>query len=214
MQLTGCDYGNDMMRATQRSDMSVPVVHSLYCGNTERLCTLIMAENKLRVYFVYLVINNGNWKKLEDAVRAYAENRKKNILIYTGVYGHLQLKSKTDGNIYSISYPELVSPVPSHFWKVVIDEDLEASVAFVMSNNPYLDKTSPSHDLLCTTTCSYLATVKGTIEKGLVTCCSYSSLASKITNIPALPAGVSNNLYDSSNGEAIQFGNDLKAAFS
>ena len=39
MQLTGCDYGNDMRNAicVERSDMSGAAVHSLYCDLIEGL---------------------------------------------------------------------------------------------------------------------------------------------------------------------------------
>lgn len=158
---------------------------------------------------IFSGINAGNWGTLEAETRNYAYDRKANIKIYTGVYGKLKL----DG--FKINIPQADSPVPTHFWTIVYDQDRKAAVAFVMLNDPYAtlddDKYPTGAERICPEQCNYLA--KGqTLEKGILMCCSYDDFKAEITasNVPNLPAGTT-ELFDSTDPEAIAFGTRLKA---
>lgn len=82
-------------------------------------------------------INIGSWKTLETKVRTLASETRQNLEIYTGTYGTLALCSSTnycpqftlvDGGI----------PVPKWLWKIVKAPGMDAAIALVVSNNPFM----------------------------------------------------------------------------
>ena len=158
-------------------------------------------------HFFFQVINNGNWKILEEEIRDYAIRRNTDMKVISGTYGQLELIGK------KINFPETDTPVPSHFWKVLHDENLKAAVAFVILNNPYYNLADANdlpigNDKLCTSQCDFLPT--GTNQKpskGLVMCCSVDDLRAKVKYIPALTA---TELWNSGNDMASAFGERLK----
>ena len=161
----------------------------------------------MKYYFCnfHLDINAGNWYILEDEIRFYAYERNEDIKVISGTYGHLEL----DGNQINFPEPKPSTPVPSHFWKVVHDEKLNAAVAFVILNNPYAttDAGGFPNDKLCTSQCDFLKTAtKQTALRGLVMCCSVDDLRNTVTFIPALTV---TELWKSGNDKAIAFGKRL-----
>lgn len=85
------------------------------------------------------VINNGNWKKIEDAVRNMAKKSNSEFTIITGGHGVLQLKNEAhvDSNIYLENQNRV--PVPMYLWKIVCSIRHEC-IALIVNNNPYADR--------------------------------------------------------------------------
>ena len=137
-------------------------------------------------------INAGNWLKVENAVRAYAKEKQKDMTVTTGIHGDLSI----GGHV--IELPGNIK-VPSHFWKVLYDPHENAAVAFVIVNNPYADSPGgvpKASDMLCPSQCALLAKVKPSATKGLVMCCSPSELQRSIPEVPNYPT-VPKNLFAS-----------------
>ncbi|KXJ72533.1 hypothetical protein RP20_CCG017762 [Aedes albopictus] len=122
-------------------------VNSLHRGHlTPRADELLTTWQLSTFFYVNVVgmwetINNGNWKYLEESVRTLVDNSKKNLIIYTGIYGTLSLCSdKNHCRDFTLSNGRI--PVPKWLWKVVKSPDSNAAIALVVSNNPF-DRESP-----------------------------------------------------------------------
>ncbi|XP_065089827.1 uncharacterized protein LOC135711016 [Ochlerotatus camptorhynchus] len=82
-------------------------------------------------------INIGNWKTIETKVRTLANESKQTFEIYTGTYGTLALCSSTN---YCPSFTLVDGgiPVPKWLWKIVKVPTMDAAIALVVSNNPFM----------------------------------------------------------------------------
>jgi DNA/RNA endonuclease G (NUC1) len=68
-----------------------------------------------------LSINSGNWHLLEDKVHTYSTTQDKNLIVYTGIHGVLELPNSVGvlTEIY-LGWTNHVK-VPKYFWKIVYD---------------------------------------------------------------------------------------------
>uniref|UniRef100_A0A1W7R7I9 Putative salivary deoxyribonuclease i n=1 Tax=Aedes albopictus TaxID=7160 RepID=A0A1W7R7I9_AEDAL len=126
-------------------------------------------------------INNGNWKYLEESVRTLADNSKRNLNIYTGAYDTLSLCSMWEHCVdFTLSNGRV--PVPKWLWKIVKSPDLDAAIALVVSNNPFIDE-----DPICGLggqSHGWNASVVSNVTQGPVSYCSVQDLRNVIGNIP------------------------------
>ncbi|GFG35692.1 hypothetical protein Cfor_12773, partial [Coptotermes formosanus] len=134
--------------------------------------------------------NGGNWEELEANVRAYADNKKLDLDVYTGTYGILTFPDvkgiETELYLYVDDNNNKAIPVPKFYWKAVYDPKSQAGVVFVGINNPYLS--NPQGDyLICNDVCSRLSWLQWdqkNIEKGYSYCCDVDDFRSTVKTLP------------------------------
>jgi hypothetical protein len=134
--------------------------------------------------------NGGNWEALESSVRAYADKKKLDLVVYTGTYGVVTLPNvngiETELYLYVDSNNNKAIPVPKLFWKAVYDPKSQAGVVFVGINNPYVS--DPQGDyLICTDVCSKFFWVhwdQKNTEKGYSYCCEVYDFRSTVKYLP------------------------------
>ncbi|XP_021708323.1 uncharacterized protein LOC5577135 isoform X2 [Aedes aegypti] len=135
----------------------------------------------LNVVGMWEHINNGNWKYLESNVRTLAQNAKKTLEVYTGVYDTLSLCSLWDHcPEFTLSNGRI--PVPKWLWKVVKSPDLNAAIALVVSNNPFVGE-----DPICGlngASHGWNSSIVSNITYGTVSYCRVQDLQTVVGNIP------------------------------
>ena len=157
--------------------------------------------------------NGGNWEKLEFSVRAYADSRKLDLVVYTGTYGILTLPNvngtETELYLYVDSNNNKAIPVPKLFWKAVYDPKSQAGVVFVGINNPYVS--DPQRDyLICTDVCSKLSWLnwdQANIKKGYSYCCEVDDFRSTVKTLPDFPiSGLLAEAENTNDGSSVRLG--------
>ena len=78
------------------------------------------------------VVNNGNWRDVEEAVRARAKLRRSTMQVFNGTMGVLKLR----GRMLWLVKDSI--PVPEYLWKLVVDSTTGDSIVLVTLHNPYL----------------------------------------------------------------------------
>ncbi|XP_045608337.1 uncharacterized protein [Procambarus clarkii] len=141
-------------------------------------------------------INNGNWKRLEFAVRRLARMRGATFEVWTGTHGVLRLPNN-HGHPVFIFLGNNRMPVPALMWKVIHDPSMHTAVAIVMVNDVGRYGTFESgslHDPPCLDQCYRLPWVNWEVSdptRGRTFCCSVHELQSAITDFPSLgPVGL------------------------
>jgi hypothetical protein len=139
--------------------------------------------------------NEGNWEKLESSVRAYADKKKLDLVVYTGTYDVATLPNdngiKTKLYLYFDVNKNPGIPVPKFFWKAVYEPKSKAGVVFVGINNPHID-ISDIFDvtncyLICTDVCSEILWIKWKqidVTKGYSYCCEVDEFRSRVDYLP------------------------------
>ncbi|CAO1419160.1 unnamed protein product [Diamesa serratosioi] len=140
--------------------------------------------------------NSGNWEKVESTVRNYANTHQKDLEVYTGTRGTLDLlfDSGSKKKIYLHAGPPSKVPVPEYFWKVVIDKTLQQAVAFIGFNNPYLTTPDLAASLksMCPDICHQLTWLpaeldqvnRRKIHEGYIFCCDVTAFRGIVTEFP------------------------------
>ena len=113
-------------------------------------------------------INGKNWGEIETKVKCMANDMDKDLLVYTGVYGHLNAKD-FEGIDKDVPLYMNKIPIPAYFWKIVMicdsEDDNENScnnintgnanglrgVAIVTSNNRMVREKDFFEKTLCKT---------------------------------------------------------------
>jgi len=138
--------------------------------------------------------NAGNWEKLESNVRAYADKKKLDLVVYTGTYGVATLPNvngiETELYLYVDSNNNKAIPVPKFYWKAVYDPKSQAGVVFVGINNPYVSNPPQRDYLICTDLCSKISWVEWdqkNITKGYSYCCEVDDFRSTVKYLPSFP---------------------------
>jgi hypothetical protein len=136
------------------------------------------------------VFNGGNWKALESSVRAYADKKKLDLVVYTGTYDVATLPNvngnETELYLYVDSNNNKAIPVPKFYWKAVYDPKSQAGVVFVGINNPYVSHPQGDY-LICNDVCSKISWVtwdQKNIEKGYSYCCEFDDFRSTVKYLP------------------------------
>jgi len=150
--------------------------------------------------------NGGNWEALESSVRAYADKKKLDLVVYTGTYGVATLPNvngvETELYLYVDSNNNKAIPVPKFYWKAVYDPKSQAGVVFVGINNPYVS--DPQGDyLICTDVCSKISWIdwdQKNITKGYSYCCEVDNFRTKVKTLPDFPVSGLLTEFEETNG--------------
>ena len=78
------------------------------------------------------VVNNGNWREVEEVVHARAKLRRSTMQVFTGTKGVLKLRGKM------LWLVKDSIPVLEYLWKLVVDANCGDSIVFVPLNNSHL----------------------------------------------------------------------------
>ncbi|XP_045109970.1 uncharacterized protein LOC123503923 isoform X2 [Portunus trituberculatus] len=100
---------------------------------------VLEAEKRATYHYINIVpqwktINNGNWEKLESAVRKLAKDGAATLDVYTGTHGILELLNMSNCSI-KIFLNNKNLPVPALMWKVIHNPANQTAVAIVMVND-------------------------------------------------------------------------------
>ncbi|XP_021968684.2 uncharacterized protein LOC110863635 [Folsomia candida] len=141
------------------------------------------------------ILNNGNWKAIEDSFRQMSAKLASHVNVYTGTHGVVELKNQDEEDVelwmgLPIKSGDKVKrlPVPKFLWKIAYSEVEDAAVALVQINNPWA--TIAAEDYLCKDICDQLDWLsltkkqRGSIQKGFTYCCDVNELRKKIETIP------------------------------
>ncbi|CAH0397506.1 unnamed protein product [Chilo suppressalis] len=137
--------------------------------------------------------NAGNWKTLEQNLRARIGNAGYTTIIYTGTFGVTQLRD-AQGQLRDIFLHQSGNtsqvPVPQFYYKVVYDASRRLGTAFVGINNPYYTAAEVRTLQFCTDRCrnnnafSWLNWQPDRIDLGYSFCCTIADFRRNITHIP------------------------------
>jgi len=130
------------------------------------------------------VVNNGNWRDVEEAVRAKAKKRESTLQVFTGTKGVLKLRGE------ELWLVKNSIPVPEYLWKLVVDPLSGDSIVFVTLNNPHLQHLTRSVTL-CKDVCdqagwSERLMEREVIEQGYTQCCNTRQFREKVPWLPAI----------------------------
>jgi len=151
-------------------------------------------------YFINAVpqwqaFNNGNWKALEFGVRDLAIAHDKDLDVWTGAMGVLEMPDKNNNPVQILlgkSYNKEKVPAPALMWKAVYEKSTDSGVAFVGVNNPYA--TELTDDLrICEDICDQVSWMDWKSEDwahGYMYCCSLDDLQKALPTL-SLPEGAS-----------------------
>ena len=140
--------------------------------------------------------NAGNWgdSGIEGETRAYLESKNKDLMIYTGTSGVLELDN-TSGSPVEIYLDDSGNriPVPMYYWKVVVDEGANTGMAFIGVNNVHITSGDISRFTICTTQSHTI--INGIsnvndIAKGVVYACLVDDAMDAIPEIPSSLRGL------------------------
>ena len=141
--------------------------------------------------------NNGNWRYVENAVRKFVVQNQLNLIIYTGVYGHMTIKDKYNENLPLYLDIDLNNrgyiKVPKFFWKIIYDHNRKLAVTIVCVNDPFRKFISKDM-LICQHICSASAVgwltgswnTRKNIWMGVCYVCSYRNLKKSVSTLPHL----------------------------
>nr|WBG54456.1 duplex-specific nuclease [Austinograea rodriguezensis] len=152
-----------------------------------------LTEQDATYYYINAVpqwqaFNNGNWKFLEYATRDLAQQKGRDLRVYNGGWGVLELDDNNGNPVkvfLGLVENETVVPAPAVTWKVVHDEYSNCAVAVVGVNNPHL--TSAPSTTLCEDVCSSLSWIDfdvSDLTNGYMYCCSVSDLRAAVPHVP------------------------------
>jgi len=119
-------------------------------------------------------INNGNWKRLEFAVRELAGRSASLYEIYTGTLGHMSVEGNEVWLASKRNKPYI--PVPEYFFKIITDVENKRSMAVFCTNNPLLSRVTRSK-ILCNDICDETGwgqnfDQRREADDGVLFCCS------------------------------------------
>ena len=132
------------------------------------------------------VINNGNWRAVEDAVRERAGRAGGGLEVVTGALGVLELVGRelylAGDNI----------PVPKWVWKAVRDPSTGHSIVLLTSNNPQLVRYTRSQ-AVCPDCCEETGWARAlqhrlNHSRGLTVCCEAEQFRQAVPWLPLPPS--------------------------
>lgn len=138
--------------------------------------------------------NGGNWNTLEVDLRNHIHSAGYDTIIYTGVFGFMQLQSES-GRLADI-YLHLdennnpVIPVPRFFYKVVYEPESKKGIAFVGINNPYYTDDQAQEMFFCENVCKnksdfpWLTWHPTNADEGYTFCCTVQEFRRTVPHLP------------------------------
>ena len=139
--------------------------------------------------------NNGNWKAVEVAVRAYAARAARDITVFTGTLGQLALPDDSGRKrpVFLEKTGRQFIPVPEFYWKAVYDPSTDEAIVFVGLNNPHFSDGDPAvHASICPDRCVEARWFFGhqkKVEKGFLYCCSFQDFKGGVPWAPDIGSG-------------------------
>ncbi|KAK7085184.1 hypothetical protein SK128_008222 [Halocaridina rubra] len=139
--------------------------------------------------------NNGNWKRLEFAIRELAEKHMSTFEVWTGSYGTLQMPDANNNFIsifLGLTEGKRLVPVPFLLWKVIYDPSLRQAVAVVSINEVRGDGMAEEVDLMespCPDICNQITWIDWDtqdVRRGRTFCCHVGDLRATISSVPTL----------------------------
>ncbi|XP_050324965.1 uncharacterized protein LOC126756153 isoform X3 [Bactrocera neohumeralis] len=101
------------------------------------------------------VVNAGNWKRVENAVRKIAFSQRSDLLVFTGTLGVLELRNPLTSLKTSIYLGENQKiAVPKWFYKVVMHPRFAIDIVFITLNNPFDDEKEEFCNNICSQICN------------------------------------------------------------
>lgn len=138
--------------------------------------------------------NSGNWNTLEVDLRNHVHNSGYSTIIYTGIYGTLELEDdqnrRTDIYLYSDENNNPVIPIPLYYYKIVYAPELRLGTAFVGINNPYYNQSKIRDLFFCRDVCrsnsdfSWLTWNPDRNLDGYSFCCTVDDFRNTINHLP------------------------------
>ena len=136
--------------------------------------------------------NGDNWFYLEDGTRDFIEKNNFDADVYTGTSGICQLLDVNNNYVDIWLYIEDGArqlPVPKFNWKVIVDPEKNAGIAFVAVNNPHITEGEIDSYKICTNPIYNHPIMEGipspdNIESGVIYACEVGDAASVIPEIP------------------------------
>lgn len=152
------------------------------------------SQQRLTFYYVngapqWQTFNAGNWNTMEKNCRSLADERKLDLIIYTGAIGATTLPD--DKNVqrelylYKPSKSKKGLPVPRLFFRVVYEPIAKSGVALIGVNNPYKNVTK--NDKICTDVCNkvkWISWIKDDIDLGYSYCCTVNDFRNRVKYLP------------------------------
>jgi len=146
----------------------------------------------INVQAQWQIFNAGNWVYLENGLRDYVVAKGKDMLVYTGSHGVMELDD-IDGKKVSINLnlemPEVARlPAPRFYWKMVVDESENLGVVLIGVNNPHLREEEVGQYRICQAIDNHplLDNVyhPDDIRRGIMYACSVEDARAVIQEIP------------------------------
>jgi hypothetical protein len=141
---------------------------------------------------MWRVIRRGNWRSLESSIRQYASRKGKDLIVYAGTYGVLNLPHENGTNVPvylgTDENGNNVVPVPKLFWKVVYDRLMRQGIVFLGINNHHTDLYPKEYEV-CTDVCNrteswFNGWNRYQIDLGYVYCCTVTDFLARTNAIP------------------------------
>jgi len=200
-QITQRETISRLLGSTQLGDQFIVPSTNFYLSRghlSARADFVYGSQQRATFHFVnvapqWQTFNGGNWERLESSVRAYADKRKLDLIVYTGTYGVATLPNvngnETELYLYVDNNNNKAIPVPKLFWKAVYDLKSQSGVVFVGINNPHISH--PQGDYrVCTDVCSKISWVnwdQRNITRGYSYCCEVDDFRSTVKYLPQFP---------------------------
>lgn len=197
-------YPKDKQRQTINSLVGLPLKSTKYIQDTGEMylakghlaanCDFVYeAQQQATYYYVnvapqWQTFNNGNWKRLENSLRNYADRNGVSLYIISGTLGVASLRherTKVDTKLYlSVNSGWKAVPVPKFFWKLAFDLRYNKGAVFIGTNNPY----QQNIEFICNDVSDqmlWLSWEKMNQTKGYSYACSISDFLRVVRYLPA-----------------------------
>ncbi|KAL3277906.1 hypothetical protein HHI36_013247 [Cryptolaemus montrouzieri] len=134
------------------------------------------------------IINSKSWIHLNWRIISFASKINKTFRIFTGTFGNLVLNKYSSHQLHLYYNPPSEKiPIPEVFWKVVYEEIDQLGVAFIGTNNPFLNKHNLK--LLCndiSKSVKWIEFNNKNMTEGFIYACEVDDLRKTIKYIPQL----------------------------
>lgn len=137
------------------------------------------------------IFNGIHWAQLEQSCRDFVASIERDLIVYTGTSGTLELKNtqQTYVEIFLMPEDKILAP-PKYYWRVLFDPLENTGVAFVGVNNPYVMEDEVNDFTVCSPLNSH-PVMDGVndptrLDYGLTYACTVEDLAAAFPEVPEL----------------------------
>lgn len=197
----------DILGPTSQQYFDIPANLYLSRGHLAAKAEFILAPSQIATFFYVNVapawqsFNAGNWGRIEDGVRKFANDRKLNLEVYTGAWG-VSMLPNSDGQLKELylgftSDNKGLVPVPRLFYKVLIDRATNMGIVLIGVNNPFLTlEDIESNEIICNDVSENIDWInwdKTNINRGYSYACDVNDFVKVVEDLPDIT--VSGLLY-------------------